>query len=152
MATTEERLQELLDQKDERIEELEGKVSELEDELERDHAWTRHRYLDEDPYPGFSIPRIMVIHSDDAGETDCILFMKTYWGKVWAMPLAGSRTMGTPHSPLDKDGKFILSRRIFSDALAAAGDLNVPCVALWKDHVQDLADEVEKYRKQRDPG
>lgn len=152
MATTEERLKELLDQKDGRIEELEGKVEELERELKYDHAWTRHRYLDKDPYPNLPLPRIVVLHSEDASETQCTLFMKTYWGKTWAMPLVGSQTLGSPRSPLDDDGKFLLSRRIFSDALAAAGDLNVPCFALWKEHVEDLAPHVEKYRAQRDPG
>lgn len=152
MTTTEERLQELLDQKDMEIEELKGQVVSMERELELDHAWTRHRYLDEDPYPDFPLPRILVLHNDDANEAECVLFMKTYWRKVWAIPLAGSRIHGSPLSPLDNDGKFIMSRRIFSEALAAAGDLGVPCFALWKEHAEDLAEHVEKYRKQRDPG
>lgn len=46
----EERLQELLDLKDEEIERLEDKVYELEREVDADHTWTKHTKVEEEEH------------------------------------------------------------------------------------------------------
>lgn len=60
MGTIEEKLNELLDQKKAEVGELQERVWELENELEKSWDWAAHKSFDKDPYD-LPVPRLQIV-------------------------------------------------------------------------------------------
>ena len=107
---TQKRLEQLLDQKDERIEELETELQKLTDESESDWKWARRKTLKGNP-DNLPVPRLeMRWHqeSDDGylQRYDYALIYRHTLGHLVAVPLGQTKTQGGNGKPPIYNGKL----------------------------------------------
>lgn len=98
-----ERMEALLDEKDAEIEQLSGRVAELEEEAERNRLWTEHRRFDEDVSPTLPVPRLEIRWRElEPGERDdgyeiqaeYSLVYRHFLGHIVFVPLGFTRSTG----------------------------------------------------------
>lgn len=130
-----ERLEELLDQKDARIEELEEELQDLQNVAETDWEWTRPRTLKDNP-ENLPVPRLeMRWHkeSDDGCKTrwDYWLIYRHTIGHLVGVPLGRTRVSGTVSiRPIWPNGTFDLPFRDGVHICEDTGHLGIPAFGI----------------------
>jgi hypothetical protein len=136
------RLRELLDRKDEELEELRERAAELEREAEQDQTWTRHREHKQDLPPGnLPVPRLEIRWARAAGErlvADYSLVYRHLCDQIIVVPLGRTVCHGRPDDLPERGGHIELPFRdgahIHHDML----QLGLPGFAIWEDKVRQL--------------
>lgn len=138
-----ERLEEQLNLKDERIEELEKELQELKDESEWDWKWSRHKTLKQN-LENLPVPRLeMRWHKESE---DGYLQRWDYWliyrhtlNHLVAVPLGQTKTQGGNGQPPIYEGKI---RTPFRDGVHICNDtghLGIPAFGIVEDKIVRLA-------------
>lgn len=97
MASTEERLQELLDRKDADLEEAQCQISDLERQLRYGVDWMLHRRIEkaDDALPVPRLELTLVHNSEYSSEQEVVMVLAERDGTRTRVPLAYSKTSGS---------------------------------------------------------
>lgn len=128
---TVERLLELLEQKDKRIEELEVECINLEEELEQDTVWTRHRKVEKD-VEGYPVPRLELRWERKNNHTwTCYYFLikRHLLDHYEEIPLGQTARSGSGNEPIF-DGKIEMPFRDGAHACYDALHMGLPVYAV----------------------
>ena len=162
MKDTTERLQELLEMKDEEAERLRARIEELESENREQEdrirfsadGWAAHRTLAKDPHPELSLPRIEIAWlGSDPRECDveCRFVLANLDGSIRYIPLSRSSSRGM--DPLSKpwlngDGSLHLPHFMACRAAHDSSHLTLPVYAITPDGTELLhLDEVYGHQR-----
>lgn len=149
------RLEELLDLKDKEIQRLEGELDKLreekytlEEELERDHTWSRHDVISADENAGLPLPRLEIRWIDRGADYRGYRWLARYdlvkrhlVDEIHRVPLGSTNVGATYNAPITRHhetGEEILSvphrdgAHIAYDALT----LNLPAYVCFGDRVE----------------
>lgn len=137
-----ERLEQLLDEKSERIEELESELQELKDDSEADWKWARHTTLKENP-ENLPVPRLEIRWqklSEDGylSQWDYALIYKHTLGNLVRIPLGQTKTQGGNGKPPIHLGEI---RTPFRDGVHICQDseqLKLPAFAICENTIAML--------------
>lgn len=140
-----ERLEELLDAKDEKISDLEGRLEDLERELNVISGWTRHvEYTDAGkvPNPELPVPRLEVRwqNSLDSGyevEASYSLVYRHLLGHVVFVPLGVTRRNGSVGSLVNTDGSIDLPFRDGAHLRSDMAQLHLRGFGIYADTVHE---------------
>ena len=142
--TAEERLQELLDQKDEELEKLQSKVWKLEEQAERDHLWTQHLSDETADEGGLPVPRLEIVWHDRGSKHRGYRWLIRYdlvkyhlVGEINRIPM-GSTQSDSTRPPITPDGEVDLPFRDGAHIKFDALELGLPAFAIYGDSVTEL--------------
>lgn len=146
--TTLERLEQQLDLKDARIDELETELQELKDEAASEWKWARHKKLKDNP-DNLPVPRLEIRwhnESDDGYLTrwDYTLIYRHLLGHLIAVPLSQTRITGGNGSPPIHNGRI---QTPFRDGVHICHDthhLGIPAFGIVGDKIVRLTMKDEK--------
>ena len=145
MATTIERLEEMLNQKDKELDDLRDKLAEAEDAANADHAWTKHRSFKVDPSPFLPVPRLELRWveqgRDDDGHTvrcEYSLVYRHLLGDVVFIPLGLTRSDGALAKRLRMDGLIDTPFRDGAHFQNEAKQLGLPAFVVLGDRFKRL--------------
>jgi hypothetical protein len=144
MKKTLERLEQLLDEKDSKIEELQRELDELKDEEDKNWGWARHRTLKENP-EGLPVPRLEIRWhklSDDGylARWDYALIYKHFLGHILFIPLGQTSIQGGRGEPPIYNGDEIqLPFRDGPHICHDAMHLNIPAFAICEGRIWILS-------------
>lgn len=136
-------LEELLQTKDDRIEELETELSDANDKLERNHDWSHHRDP-ENPDPRLPVPRLEIRAINESGDWACFtwqyaLIYKHLLDHLIAVPIGETGSSGSRgNAPVWPDGRIILP---FRDGAHIAHDtmhLGIPAFAICEERIERI--------------
>lgn len=133
-------LGELLKARDAEIDALKARVTELEEELERDWTWTRHVEHKTDPSPGLPVPRLEIrwtIGDREQIATYCLVY-KHLCDQIVFVPLGKTRRNGPDVPPRASNGEIEVP---FRDGAHIRHDLeamNLPGFAILGGEAQPL--------------
>jgi hypothetical protein len=153
-----ERLTQVLDEKDEQIEELQARVAHLEATANKE--WTRHTERKVDEAPSLPIPRLEITWRErtyKGGGHECwyaeyCLVYRHSVGTIVSVPLGGAASYGRgAGQPPLWQGTVDLPSRDGTYILDAAHQMNLPAFARYGDMVRDLAAEVRERAQHRQP-
>jgi hypothetical protein len=138
-----ERLEALLDEKDEQIEELEKQLQELQDASERDWEWARHKTLKENP-DNLPVPRLEIRWfkvSDDGylQRWDYNLIYKHVCGHLVSIPLGQTNTQGGNGEPPIYNGEIRTPFRDGVHICNEAEQFNMPAFAICDGQIAKLS-------------
>jgi hypothetical protein len=143
-----ERLEELLDQKDARIEELETELQEANEKLEANWDWCRHTKLEANP-DNLPVPRLEIRWSkvtEDGYEQywDYRLIYRHLLGHLIAVPLGGTKTSGGNCDSLKwPNGTLHLPFRDGAHISHDTGHLGIPAFAIAGEEIRKLSMDAE---------
>ena len=151
MATSkEDRLQELLDIKDEQMGELEGRVSELEGQLRFGTDWMFQRRADDNEHPRLPVPRIQmtvfVPENAHYQESEVAMVIRHRDSNITTVPVSYSKSSGRVldakrfplKGALPDDFIGLLPNGILSDACHLSEQTGIPAFV--------VLDEDRQYR------
>lgn len=135
-----ERLLQSLDEKDEKIEELEGKLYDLEEDVESRSAWSRHR--EEHSDEGLPVPRLEIVWSESkyhGHDWEGWYFLVKYHllGHIVKVPLGMTKVGGYGPGEL-RDGKVYTPFRDGAHIKFDMIELGLPAYARLGDNVTEL--------------
>jgi len=133
------RLEQMLDQKDERIEELETELQKLTDESERTWEWARHRTLKTNP-DNLPVPRLEMRWHQETEDGylqryDYSLIYRHTLGHLVMIPLGQTRTQGGKGPPPIYNGQLYTP---FRDGVHICNDsqqLGIPAFCIIGDKI-----------------
>lgn len=146
-----ERLQELLDKKDEEVGELQEKVRRFEHDREREEnretwVWTEHLIMDEDDCSPLPVPRLELNWSlaDERGYNRYCWYYLVYrhlLNEVVKIPMGMTKVGGGrgPWQPEGPRGQFIETPfRDTAHVVNEARQLNLPAYVVYEDKAQEI--------------
>lgn len=142
-----ERLQELLDRKDEELAEARERVRELERELDAEPGgWCRHEALPDDER--LPVPRLELVYQQENGWAEFRvvyrLVMRHFLGQLLGLPLGVTRCRGgIGERPAD------LPYRDGAHALHDAAHLGLPLYRVMPGELPELVPDKETYPRQK---
>lgn len=142
-----ERLQELLDRKDEELEEARERVRELERELDAEPGgWRRPEVLPDDA--SLPVPRLELVYQQDNGWAEYRvtyrLVMRHFLGQLLGLPLGMTRCQSSAgERPAD------LPYRDGAHALHDAAHLGLPLYRMLPGEAPELASDDKNYAFQK---
>jgi hypothetical protein len=160
MPSETERLQELLDKKDEELEALQEKVDthdneETRERLREEWKWTHHTFLKQDDVV-LPVPRLEMrwVTQDDRGYNRICWYYLVYkhlLDDIVKVPLGSTRVNGGSSEPF-YDGKHAANPEPkidvpFRDGAHIANEarqLRLPAFVIWEDKVQEILPEEER--------
>lgn len=157
--TVEERLNELLNEKDKEIEKLRDELDHLKSYVKNKHfGWMEHRELPADFHPELPVPRLQFTYFKRDWELVCRyeLVYRHHLGHCVAIPLGQTSTSGGERSkgPFEDVGNGEKELFVpFRDGVHMNTDMKrfgIPGFAIHEDYVtsiEDLNARVEKRRK-----
>ena len=141
-----ERLEELLDLKDEEIERLQEQLSAAEQRAEANHRWTTHIEVPTDNHPDLPLPRLELLW-DDLGERGdgegyatqirYDLVYRHYRGHIEHVPMGSSRTSARIEK-VTQYGKIDLPYRDGAHILYDMAHLGIPAFAIIGARIDQL--------------
>lgn len=140
------RLEELLDQKDARIEALESEIEKLENQLrEAESGWCLHTKLDRKQE--LPVPRLEIVYRPlgeregyewSSYETVYRMVYRHLVGDIMSVPLGRTEICGHGSGPPLRDGRLRLPFRDGAHICSDMAHLRLPGFAVCGDHVDDL--------------
>lgn len=138
-----ERLEKLLDEKDARIEELEGEIQEQADAREeRDWEWTRHAILKDNP-ENLPVPRLEIrweAESEDGylQRWDYSLIYRHLLGHLVRIPMGQTKTQGSTKPPIF-NGALMMPYRDGAHICHDSMMLGLPAFAVADGRIEKLS-------------